>query len=86
MCDLGWTERDAIVVCNNVGYYGYGELAKTRVKIFYGGNIYHSKQLLKYLQWENLVCLMNLQYFRSPCAVELSTISVIVLVLLSTMS
>ena len=34
VCDLGWTERDAIVVCNNVGYYGYGELAKTRVKIF----------------------------------------------------
>ncbi|CAI7991475.1 Deleted in malignant brain tumors 1 protein [Geodia barretti] len=23
VCDEGWTQRDALVVCNNVGYYGY---------------------------------------------------------------
>lgn len=82
VCDLGWTERDAVVVCNNVGYYGYGELAKTRGNIF----MVVIFLLLKGLQWENLVCQMNLRYFRPPCAVELSTISVIVLGLLSTTS
>ena len=27
VCDEGWTERDSLVVCNNVGYYGYGSLS-----------------------------------------------------------
>ena len=83
VCDDGWTDNDAAVICYQIGYSYYSK------HLYFLTSCLPSITYLKQVQKQHLgVCLvyqMKLQYFKTQCAMELSTTSVTVQATTSTM-
>ena len=63
VCDEGWTDSDAAVACNNIGYsYYFRKLLKYILELVYSLLTY---QVAKQQRVVNLVCPMSIPYFRA---------------------
>ena len=87
VCDEGWSDNDAVVACNTVGYSSDFYRKSNPKHKYHTIPLYHFPlQVLELLGSKSLVCQMNLPYSKGHCVTDMSSTSVTVLDINSTMS